>query len=356
MKFTRHLVLASVGGLLLAADLPAIGEQPAAQIAPPAAGDRHGTDADRDAARAAAREAVLHLDQARFNAWQKGDIGKFGQAVAPDFVGIDGDGAPGKQIMTKADYLAYARAQRPAQTVVLSGNRALLFGFESDVAIVQGELGPDSSATGAGSGVGDFYSAIYVQDIMDGSWQLCRLMLSPLKVTLPPPPAPPPAPNWSIDDFSKTQSLVVQVLHDFFVAMDNHDINGMQRILDDNYIEIHGNGIRQFGKQEYLVSKSLSGGFPGLIGLDKPDVQFYGNYGDVAIIQGVRRDSDAGAIYGSDFTPHWRNVAYYIAVLQRSCAGSTASCARQHKDPNEWRLALYHATFVHTPGESPPPQ
>ena len=283
---------------------------------------------------------ILALDKARFEAWKAGDFDKFAEAVGPDFIGIDGNGAPGAQRLEHDAFLAYAKAARPASTVTLE-QTARVLGFEQDVAVVQGTLKDSAGGkgNGAGSGSGAIYSAVYARVLDD--WQLVRFIISPL-TPADPPPAPPPGPAWSIDEFSPTQAHIIGVMRDSFQELAVHDTAGMENTLDDTYVDIHGNGLKDYGKAAYIQARiPVPKQTPGLIGLEKPNIESFGNYGDVVVIDGIRRDATAGAIYGTDFTPPWRNVVYYMAVVRR---------LGHHI--NDWRLTLYHATYVHTPNEA----
>jgi hypothetical protein len=325
--------LAAGSPLAWSADPPAGASTPRQRPTPPA--DRVPGSFSQYGAKdqATFREAVLKADRERIAALRAGNTKKLDDMYAFDLIAINGPAGTGQQYLDKAQFLALAKHKLPT-TVDLSEQDARLFGAVSDLAIVNGVLKDNAIADDPGI----IYTAIYVRQIADGTWQLARYLDS-TRARLPFPPAPPvTGPNWTTEGLGESQLLAVGALHDYLDELARRDVRGMEKTLGDSYWEIHatsGSDIQR-GKEEFLNTRRTALGAPELIGMDQPDLQLISNYGDVGVIVGVRRDATGGAVYGREYTPVWRNVAYYVAVVDQAGLKSKT-----------WRLEHYHATYVH---------
>ncbi|MEI9963439.1 MAG: nuclear transport factor 2 family protein [Caulobacteraceae bacterium] len=251
--------------------------------------------------------------------------------ITDDAKFIDGFATGDDQLADKARFLERIKAAPPPRTMQDSDRNVRTFGVEDDVAIVNGSVKDSANA----SDPGGIYTAIYLRN-WDKSWSLARYVVSPI-LSDPFSPERTPAEPWSPDALSASQLRVMEVLRQHFDAMARRDNAALEKTIGDDFWYIRGGapGGNQHGKAEYMAFKKTNTGAPEMVAIDKPDIQFYGNYGEVAVVTGVRRDATGGAVFGSDFKPKWRTVAYYVAVVLRP---STRS--------NLWLLEHYHAAFM----------
>ncbi len=309
---------------------PALAERPSVipGALPGAVPGHRYTAAQLDAEKA----AVLALDNARLVAWRKGDVGKLDPILAVDATFIDGLASGADQSLSRAQFLARVKSNHLSKTVAVSDRAVRTFGIEDDVAVVNGILKDSKNAADTGS----IYTAIYLRKY-DNSWELARYQVSPMQNIPQGPAESSPAQPWSADSLSASELRVMEILRRHFGAMARRDNDEMEKTIGDEFWYIRAAtalGVQR-GKAEYMALKKVSTGAPELVSLDKPDIQFYGQYGEVAVVTGIRRDATGGAIYGPNFKPQWRSVSYYTAVVFRPDTTN-----------NDWFLEHYHASHL----------